>query len=165
MATQLGRYTDARIRKMLQDKAGYDVGEVDSVIDATRRRIKLQENLENRTLKDLKRHIKDLDGRGELNEELIADYFSIGDTGFLYEALAYKLKTNEAKIRKAIGMKKAEVICAVCWKAKLSARFAYRLQQELAGVKKSELLVPKGGEDYPLSEKDMKWHLKFLEIE
>ncbi len=165
MANQLARYTDARIRKMLQDKGGYDVDEADTVLEATRRRIKLQENSKNRTLKSLKRQIKDLDIAGELNEEIINDYFAIGDIGFLYEAMAYKLKTTETKIRKAIGMKKPQVICAMCWKADLSARFAFRLQQELAGIKPAEVLVPKGGNAYPMSEKDMLWHLDFLEIE
>ena len=164
MANQLARYTDARIRTMLQDKGGYEVDEADSVLDATRRRIKLQENSQNRTLKDLKRSIKDLDRRGELDEQMMGDYFAIGDIGFLYEALAYKLNTTESKIRNAVGTKKAGVICAICWKADLSARFAFRLQQELAGIKPGELLVPKGGSEYPLSVKDMKWHLEFLEI-
>ena len=164
MAAQLARYTDARVRKILLDKGGFDVEEADTVLDATRRRVDLQESTKNRTLKQLKQQIKQLDQNGELTEEKFSDHFAIGDTGFLYEALAFKLNTTERKIRKAFAMKKAEVICAICWKAGLSARFAYRLQQELAGIKGQDLIVPKGGSAYALSDKDMRWHLEFLEV-
>ena len=165
MANQLARYTDARIRKMLQKKGGYEIDEADTVLDATRRRVELQDAIETRTLKDLKQQIVNLDKKGELDEQLISDHFALGDIGFLYEFLAYRLNTNEEKIRQAFGLKKADVICAICWKSGLSARFAFRLQQELAKVKRSEWLVPKGGDEYPLTEEKMNWHLKFLEID
>jgi len=44
-------------------------------------------------------------------------------------------------------------------------RLALKLQQELGQVQTKELLYPRGGTDYPLTEEEMIWQLDFLGLE
>lgn len=164
MARQLARYTDARIRKLLQDKGGFELDESEIVTEATRRRIKLEEQISKRTDNELEKEIHDLALNNQLDEEIIADHLALRDRDFVYAALSYKINVPVPKMQKAFSLKKAQIVCAVCWKAGLSMRFAFRVQQELVGISHKDLIVPKDGTDYPLSEKDMRWHLEFLDI-
>lgn len=43
-------------------------------------------------------------------------------------------------------------------------RLALKIQQEMAGVQARDLLYPKGGVDYPLTEDEINWQLEFLGI-
>ncbi len=164
LATQLARYADARIRKLLQDKGGFDVDETEIVTDATRRRIQLEDKIKNRTARNLKKQIYNLQRTGQLSESLMLDHLALRDDAFIYEALAEKIDVHTTKVKKIFKIKKPELICAVCWKAGFTMRFAFRLQQDLAGISHKELIVPKEGSDYPLSEKDMLWHLEYLDL-
>ena len=164
IARQLARYTDARIRKLLQEKGGFDFDETEIVTDATRRRIQLEDKIKKRSAKNLKKQIYDLERKGQLTEPLMVDHLALRDNDFIYEALAEKNNADTGKVRKIFKMKKAELICALCWKAGFTMRFAFRLQQDLAGISHKELIVPKDGSDYPLSEEDMLRHLEYLDI-
>lgn len=164
MARQLARYTDARIRKLLQDKGGYDLDESEIVTDVTRRRIKLEESIKNRTPQQLRKYIANLAAKNELDEALMLDHLALRDKEFVTTILSHKLNISLDKLNKTIALKKPETICALCWKAGFSMRFAFRLQQDLAGISHQELIVPRDGTDYPLSEKDMLWHLEYLDI-
>ncbi len=165
MARKLARYTDARIRKLLQDKGGYDLDESEIVTDGTRRRIALEEDIQNRDDKNLKKEIANLESKGKLTETVIGDHLALRDYDFVYESLAYKLNITSVKIKDMFKIKKPETVCAVCWRARLSMRFCLRIQQELVGISHREALVPKQGSDYPLSEKDMLWQLEFMDVE
>jgi hypothetical protein len=59
-------------------------------------------------------------------------------------------------------MKAPKPIVALCWRAGLSMRFALRLQQEMAQIPHLDLIYPRGGTDYPLSEREMTVQLDFL---
>ncbi len=164
MAHQLAKYADSRIRKLLQDKGGFNFGESEVVTDVTRRRIKLEEKIKNRTPRQLKKYIRELEANDNLNEIIVLDHLALRDNEFVVTVLAHKLNISLVRLNKALTMKKAETICALCWKSGFSMRFAFRLQQDLAGISHQELIVPRNGTDYPLSEKDMLWYLEYLDI-
>ena len=42
-------------------------------------------------------------------------------------------------------------------------RFAVQLQLRMGGVAPNQILNPRAGTDYPLSESDMVWQLEFFE--
>lgn len=163
-ARQLARYADTRIRKLLQDRGGYDLTDSEIVTDATRRRIHLEAEIKNRTPNDLKKEIKLLAIKNALTEDLISDHLALRDEDFVYATLAYQVGSKMTEMKRVFKLKKAEAICALCWKAGYSMRLAFRLQQDMAGISHKELIVPRGGTDYPLSEDDMRWHLEFLDI-
>lgn len=171
MARQLSRYIDTRIRKLLEKKGEYDLQTTEIVTDATKRRIKLAEEItQNNKLgsKQAKENVvvrvNQLFSEGKLTEETIADYVALQDKEFLVAALACLTGAKRQNMNKIFDIQKPQMICAVCWKAGLSMRFAFRLQQEVAHIQPKELLYPKNGKDYPLDPKEMKWQLEFLGI-
>ena len=167
MARQLARYVDTRVRKLLEKKGGYDLQTTEVVTDATRRRINLQEEMgtpETRKESVVIR-VNKLLAEGRLTEEVIADYLALQDKEFLVAALACLTGAKQHNIEKVFSIQKPGMVCAVCWKAGLSMRFAFRVQQEVAHIPTKELIYPKGGSDYPLEPDDMNWQLEFLGIE
>ena len=55
----------------------------------------------------------------------------------------------------------AKAMTALAWKAGFSMRFAVKLQSRYANVPSGELLHPRDGFDYPMSEEDMTWQIGF----
>lgn len=164
MAQQLARYVDSRIRKMLEKKGNYDLTTTEIVTDVTRRRIAMEEKTKG-TLEKKIIEAQSLLNQGTLSEDVIADRLALRDTDFVIAALTCLLGVKADAIQKVFAIKKAAAVCAICWKAGLSMRFAFRLQQEMAHIQAKELIYPRGGTDYPLEHKDMQWQLEFLGIE
>lgn len=65
--------------------------------------------------------------------------------------------------RKIIASRAGRAVTALCWKAGLTARTAYEVQQRLAHVSPAQLVVPEGGTDYPLKPGQMEWLLETFE--
>lgn len=166
MAKQLARFVDSRIRKILQERGGYDLQTVEVVTDSTRRRISLEEEMsdEKQTPQQMNRRIRKLYADGGLTEEKISDALALRNEYFVIASLAMLVGSTPEEIEKAFSVRKPRVVCSICWKAGMSMRFALRVQQELANVPTKELIYPRGGTDYPIDPKDMQWQLEFLGI-
>ena len=52
---------------------------------------------------------------------------------------------------------------ALAWKAGCSVRFAKQLQIRMGGIPPSQVLNPRAGTDYPLSENEMDWQIDFFQ--
>lgn len=164
MARQLARYVDTRIRKLLEKKGGYDLQVTEIVSDATRRRISLENEMQSEGDIPPREKAQKLFNEGKLSEEILSDYLALRDKDFITAALSVMVNSTEKNIAKIFSLQKPQMVCAVCWRAGLSMRFALRLQQEMAQIPHKELIYPKGGTDYPLDKKDMIWQLEFLDI-
>ncbi len=169
MARQLSRYVDARIRKLLVDKGAYDLQTTEIVTDATRRRIHIEEEINSSQSVDKSgnaaRRVNKLLKEGRLNEEVISDFLAMRDVEFIIAALTCLTGGRRSDIARAFSMRTPKLICAVCWKAGLSMRFALRVQQEIGYVAAKDLIYPRGGTDYPFKPEDMAWQLKFLGLD
>ncbi len=172
MAKLLSRYVDGRIRKLLEKKGGFDLSTTEIVTDSTRRRINLATEVnttdaigKKKSSENVVIRVNELLAKGQLTEDVISDYVALQDKEFLIAALACLTNTKRPTIQKVFSIKKPQMICAVCWKAGLSMRFAFRIQQEIANIPTKELIYPKNGSDYPYEPKEMKWQLEFLGIE
>jgi uncharacterized protein (DUF2336 family) len=156
---ELAGFVDLSVRNILLERTDFDVDTMADVSSIVQRRIDFMgqsadETTEQRVIKFFK--------SGKLNDETMADALSMKDREFIVLGLACLVKTNPKNIEKIFAMRAAKPIVAVCWKAGLSMRFALRLQQEIAQIPHKELVYPRGGTDYPLSEADLKWQLEFL---
>ncbi|MCZ6455069.1 MAG: DUF2336 domain-containing protein, partial [Alphaproteobacteria bacterium] len=77
-------------------------------------------------------------------------------------AVALKSKTPVDVVSRAISMRSAKAIVALCWKADLSMRLATRVQMHLAHIPPSDVLRATASEDFPLSSDEMRWQLEFI---
>ena len=160
MAKILSRYVNARVRKLLSKKGGYNLQETEIITDAVDRRIKMERKFEKtENIIDL---VNQMLSEGSLNEEAVGDALAIRNEDFVIAAIACLSGSKRSDVQKIFAMSAPKPICALCWKANLSMRLALELQKQMGKVPTKELLYPKEGTDYPLSEEDMQWQLEFL---
>jgi uncharacterized protein (DUF2336 family) len=77
-------------------------------------------------------------------------------------ALARDAELNPVMVKKIIASMSAKAVTALAWKAKLSMRQALQLQLKIAGIAPHQVLNPRGGTDYPLTEREMDWQLELF---
>ena len=106
--------------------------------------------------------VRALVGAGTLSEGHISDALAMRDAEFVYHALGAMGQTSIEQIKHIFEMKAPKPIVALAWHAGLSMRVALELQKELGQVQPKELLYPKEGSDYPMSEDELNWQLEFL---
>ncbi len=159
MLKELAGFVDLSVRNILLERTDFDSVTMTDVSNIVGRRIDFMgqsgdETTEQRVIRFFK--------SGKLNDETMADALSMKDKEFVILGLSCLAKTPPQNIEQVLAMRAAKPIVAVCWKAGLSMRFALRIQQEIAQIPHKELVYPRGGTDYPLSEADLKWQLEFL---
>ncbi len=79
-------------------------------------------------------------------------------------ALSLLAATSEKNVTKLVESRSAEGVTALCWNAGLSMRTAHAIQKAFH-IPHAEMLLPRGGSDYPLSEEKMAWQLDYFGIE
>ncbi len=80
--------------------------------------------------------------------------------GTITVALGLASRLGIEPARSIIASRIGRAIMALCWKAGLSARSAYEIQQHVAHVVPNQLVPPKGGVDYPMKADQMEWLLE-----
>jgi hypothetical protein len=85
-----------------------------------------------------------------------------GKSDQVLSALARDAALNPVIIKKIIGSMSAKAVTALAWKARLSMRQALQLQLKIAGIPPHQALNPRGGSDYPLTEREMEWQLELF---
>ncbi|MEM6812076.1 MAG: DUF2336 domain-containing protein [Pseudomonadota bacterium] len=160
LATRLSRFVDSSIRKLLLEKGQYDSETIEMISDATKRRMAMDSSGDDE--KTIKQKVHTLYAQNALDETLLSDHLAMRDKEFIVIALSFMVNAKIASVRKVFSYQKPKLVCAICWKAGLSMRFALRLQQELAQISSKELIYPKEGVDYPLTPEEMEWQLEFI---
>jgi uncharacterized protein (DUF2336 family) len=157
MVRMMMDFVDEKVQAVLLARDDMDDATRADISQSVRRRLAF-ENLSD----DPVAKVKSLMAQGGLNEDAIHDALAMRDTGFVAAALALMAGTNLETVKKILAMRAAKPVCALCFKAGVSMRLALKIQQEVAGVPARELLYPKGGVDYPLTDDEIKWQMEFL---
>jgi uncharacterized protein (DUF2336 family) len=166
MARKLAAYVDKSVRKILVERSDLDDETINDVAVIIQRRIEYEDNFKKEAKKvDALERAQRLYVNGELTEEMLSDAAAMRDRKFVLAGMALLLKTNFPTVEKVFDVKAPKAICALCWKAGLSMRFSLHVQQVLAHIPPAQLVYPRGGQDYPLSEADMQWQLDIIGIE
>lgn len=159
LARELAGFVDLSIRNVLLERTGFDSEVMEDVASIVQRRIDFMGQGDDERVED---KVFRFYQSGKLNDEMLSDALSMRDKDFVTVGLAMLLKIPPSEVSKIIAMGAAKPVVAICWKAGVSMRLALRIQQEMAKVPHKELIYPRGGTDYPLSEADFKWQLDFL---
>jgi uncharacterized protein (DUF2336 family) len=162
LAKELAGFVDLSIRNVLLERTDFNSEVMEDVASIVQRRIDFMGQGDDETVEQ---RVTRFYQSGSLSEEILGDALSMRDKDFVIVGIAALLKTGRVGVEKIIAMGAAKPVVALCWKAGLSMRFALRVQQEIAKVPHQELIYPRGGTDYPLSDADIKWQLDFLGLE
>ena len=99
---------------------------------------------------------------GALNEDMIADALALQEEEFVIAAIACRAGASLPAVKRVFAMRAPKPVVALSWKAGLSMRMALQLQRDMGRVPFQDLIYPRGGTDYPLSEEELLWQLDFL---
>ncbi|MEC7028132.1 MAG: DUF2336 domain-containing protein, partial [Pseudomonadota bacterium] len=164
MAKKLAKFADESVRKLLMEHQEFDLETAEEIAEIFKRRINFAGEGEGKKALPPADRVKKLIKEDRLNEEVVTDALGMRDRDFVVEALAALAKIDTATVHKILNMKAPKPIVALSWQARLSMRFALRLQKELVNVPAKELIYPREGTDYPLTHDELVWQLDFLGI-
>ncbi len=101
--------------------------------------------------------------KGELDDEGLLRALNGGDRDLVRHGLALRADLPLSLIDHILAAHSAKGVTALAWKAGCSMRFAKQLQIRMGGIPPSQLLNPRAGTDYPLSESEMDWQIEFFQ--
>lgn len=158
IAKALAEFVDSSVRDMLLARGDFDPDTTDEIASIFRRRVDLVEGEGEDVETRLKRALKE----GRLDENLISDAVGMRDHELAFGALAHLAGTTLGQVQAVFDTRSAKAIVSITWKAGLPMRLALQLQKEVAHIKHKDLLYPRDGTDYPLSDDELNWQLEFL---
>lgn len=161
IATALAEFVDASVRDTLMMRDDIDPDAMEEIAAVFRRRMDFASDEDNEEL-SVEDRLATVEKEGRLGEEVISDALAMRDRDFVCAAIARLIKVRPEMVSKIFNMKAPKPIVALAWHAGLSMRMALQLQKEIGHVPPKELVYPRNGTDYPLSEDDIIWQLEFL---
>lgn len=158
---ELADFVDSSVRDVLMARDDIDHELAEEVAAVFRRRMDYATE-EGGDDKTVEQRLKTVLKEGRLNEETISDALAMRDKDFVSAAIAKMIKTDSDRVTRIFEMKAPKPIIALAWHAGLSMRMALQLQKDMGLVPPKELIYPRDGTDYPLSQEDIDWQLEFL---
>lgn len=98
----------------------------------------------------------------QLDDDAVGDALALREYDFVIYALSLKTGLDEAMVKHILDTKSAKALTALVWKAGLGMRLALEMQKQMLKLSPRDLLYPRAGSDFPLSEEDMQWQIEFF---
>ena len=98
---------------------------------------------------------------GKLNEAIVMQAVDQSDTHFTCYAMSYMSGLPSEIVTKMLGSGSGKAVTSLCWEAGISMRAAVKIQRNVAKVQPNSILRARGGNEFPLTEDDMKWQVEF----
>lgn len=164
MAKTLAGFADKSVRKLLLARDDLDAEAIEEITEIFKRRLDFagEEKAKEETPAQ---RAQRLQKSGKLTPDTVMDALAMRDREFVYAALALMAKTSEPMVEKIFDMKAPKPIVALCWRAGMPMRMTFKMQQELGQVPPKELVYPRDGTDYPLSDDELLWQLEFVGVQ
>lgn len=159
-ALRLADFVDEQIYNALAARGDFDEATLREVVAVARRRL---DWLEGGKLPAIIR-VRDMQYEGKLGDDAIRDALAWRDEEFVKLALAVKSHLYPDAVETLLKSQNPKALVALCWRAGLSARTALALQKSIGGIAPHQLIHPKGGTDFSMTETEMVWHLEFYGI-
>ncbi len=155
------QFVDQSVQKLMMERTDFDKHTQESIRKTVKRRISFLVDDKGQRI-DPKKKVQMLFAKDKLDEDAISDALALRENDFVIDAMSLKTGLDQTIIKRMIGTHSAKAVTALSWRAGLSMRFALQLQKDLAQVTPRELLYPRNGKDYPMSEDDMRWQIEFF---
>jgi uncharacterized protein (DUF2336 family) len=101
---------------------------------------------------------------GALDDSFVATAAESCQKDTVTRALSVLAKVDETVVRRILESGSAKAVTALCWRAGLSMRIAFKLQNTIMRLKGRDLLPARGGVDFPMTEDEMRWHLGYFGV-
>jgi uncharacterized protein (DUF2336 family) len=105
-----------------------------------------------------------LHSAGKLDDAFVARAADAGRRECVMAALAVLARVSEDVVSRIFQAGSAKPVTSLVWRAGLSMRAAFKIQNYLLHLPARELLPARDGVRFPLSEDEMRWHLGYFGI-
>lgn len=109
--------------------------------------------------------IRDAYAAGRLGDETVMEAATTSQRASVVLALSLLGGVPVESVDEVLAAQSGRGIAALCWKAGLSMRTALAIQTYIAHVPKANLVLPREGIAYPMTEDEIRWHLQYFGIE
>jgi uncharacterized protein (DUF2336 family) len=103
-----------------------------------------------------------IEAEGPLTEDSLLMSAAMGETRVVAAMLARGAAVPLAVVERAAALRSAKGLVALCWKAGFSMRSAVVVQALLGRLPPASAITSIPGQDWPLSEEEMRWQIAFL---
>lgn len=162
IAKELASFVDASVRDLLVQRGDFGPAETEEIAAIFRRRVDFANKEIEEEDEPVEQRLKRVIKEGTLDEDTLMDALAMRDNEFVLAAIAYMGKLTLPDVEKVVGMQAPKPIVALSWHAGMSMRMALQLQKTIGQVQPKEILYPKDGTDYPMTEDELNWQLEFL---
>ncbi len=107
-------------------------------------------------------NIRDAYAAGRLGDEIVMEAATTSQRASVVLAVSLLSGVPATKIEEVIAAQSGRGIAALCWKAGLSMRTALAIQTYIAHVPQPNLVLPREGIAYPMTQDEMRWHLQYF---
>ena len=152
LAKDLATFVSHSIREVLINRSDFDRTTIEDISEAFQRRMDMMGSTE----KDEESY--------DNKDEAICDAIAVRDKVAIIEVLSETTGMSFEDVDRILGLQSAKSVVAMCWKGKLSMRTAFSLQKDFVKIPPKELLYPRGGSEYPMTEGEIQWQLDFLGV-
>ena len=161
---RIASFVSAALFERLIDKNDVAEADVEEMRMEVRKRIDSDELL--KTNDDKARatammRAEQLHKEGKLNEAIVMQAVDQSDTHFTCYAMSYMSGLPSEIVTKMLGSGSGKAVTSLCWEAGISMRAAVKIQRNVAKVQPNSILRARGGNEFPLTEDDMKWQVEF----
>lgn len=164
-ARELAEFVDPSVRDILSRRGDFDPQTAEEIAAVFRRRLEFSAEGSGAEKEPAARRVARLAASGALNEEAVSDALGMRDRAFVIAALAHLTRAKEEDVEKILDMRAPRPMIALCWKAGLSMRLALSLQQGMGHVVPKEILYPRNGTDFPMTDEELRWQIEFLGLD
>lgn len=164
LALKLIEYADHYVRDLLSMRDDFDDEIKEEISTVFRRRMDFAGDTARLDGESVKDCILRLDKEGRLDDKALSDALAMRDNDLAIKAIGHMSGVDDKTVAKIIKFGAAKPIVALCWKAGLSMRTALQIQKELGHIQPKDLMYPRNGIDYPLTEGELIWQLEFIGV-
>jgi len=162
IARQLAGFVNEAILDVLKDRSDYDAPTRRGIVGLVGRRMAFMADAAKSLTPEQK--LAKYTAAKALTPELIQDALAWHEREFVILALASLSGIPAEKVQQILNSGSAKAIVALSWKAQLPPRLSLDVQRLGGRIQPKDLLYPKGGTDYPLSQAEIAWQLEFFGV-
>lgn len=158
---QIITFVDMSVQKLIFERTDLDEDLREELSDTVTRRMSFLVDEKGERITPQQK-ASQMHGDGQLDDEAVCDALALREYGFVYSALALASGLPDDIVKKMIETQSAKATTAIVWKAGMDMRTALEVQKTLAKIQPRELLYPKNGDQYPMSDTDLQWQIDFF---
>lgn len=154
-------FVDSSIQKLIFERTDMDEETRNELMDTVSRRVNFLVDEKGKRVTPVEKAKKLMDDN-KLDDNAVRDALAIREYEFVYSSLSLKSKISVDIVKKMIETGSAKATTAIVWMSGFEMRTSLEIQKTIAKIQPREMLYPKNGDQFPLSEEDMKWQIDFF---